>query len=68
MEYKPTDMQRRAKIERYVQETFAPHLLILRYIRQHMQPCGAVDIQTTLSIYRLIMSSLTAYNETRYAI
>ena len=66
MEYKPTDMQRRAKHERYVQETLAPHLLILRYIRQHLQPCGAVDYHTTLSLYRLVMTSLTASKETRY--
>jgi hypothetical protein len=66
MEYKPTDMQRRAKHEWYVQETLAPHLLIIRYIRQHLQPCGAVDTHTTLSIYRLLMTSLSARQETRY--
>ena len=60
MEYKPTDMQRRAKYERYVQDALSPHLLILRYIRQHLQPCGAVDTHTTMSIYRLVMSSLAA--------
>ena len=64
MEYKPTDMQRRAKHERYVQEAFAPHLLILRYIRQHLQPCGALDTHSTLLIYRLVMTSLAATKET----
>ncbi len=68
MEYKPTDMQRRAKHERYVQEALAPHLLILRYIRQHLQPCGAVDTHTTFSIYRLVMTSLAASKEARYLI
>lgn len=68
MEYKPTDMQRRAKRERYVQETLAPHLLVLRYIRQDLQPCGTVDTQTTFSIYRLVMTSLAASKETRYFI
>lgn len=58
MEYKPTDMQRRAKQERYVQEILAPHLLVLRYLRQHLQPCGAVETHTTLSIYRLVMASI----------
>jgi phosphatidylinositol 4-kinase A len=68
MEYKPTDMQRRAKHERYAQEAMAPHLLVLRYIRQHFQPCGSVDTQTTHSIYRLVMTSLAASKETRYFI
>jgi len=60
MEYKPTDMHRRAKHEKYVQETFAPHLFILRYLRQHIQQCGAVDSHTIFSIYRLTMASLNA--------
>lgn len=64
MEYKPTDMQRRAKHERSVQEALAPHLLILRYVRQHLQPCGAVNTHTTLSLYRLVMTSLAATKET----
>lgn len=63
MEYKPTDMQRRAKHERYIQEAFAPHLLILRYLRQHIQPCSAVDVDTVHSIYRLTMASLAATND-----
>jgi phosphatidylinositol 4-kinase A len=64
MEYKPTDMQRRAKHEKFVQDAFAPHLLILRYIRQHYQPCGAVDMNTAYSIYRLVLTSLNAAKET----
>jgi phosphatidylinositol 4-kinase A len=64
MEYKPTDMQRRAKHERYVQDALAPHLIILRYLRQHLQPCGAVDTHTTLSIYRLVLTSLKASKHT----
>jgi hypothetical protein len=60
MEYKPTDMQRRAKQEKHIQEAFAPHLLILRYIRQHLQGCSAVDSETFHSIYRLAMASLAA--------
>jgi hypothetical protein len=66
MEYKPTDMQRRAKHEQYVQEALTPHLLILRFIRQHFQPCGEIDNQTTLSIARLTMASLTASREARF--
>ena len=68
MEYKPTDMHRRAKYERYVQEALAPHLLILRFIRQHLQPAGASDTQTTLCIYRLAMTSLVSLKEARYYI
>ena len=64
MEYKPTDMQRRSKYEHYIQEALAPHLLIIRYLRQHLQPCGSVDNNTTLSIYRLVMTSLAASKET----
>jgi len=66
MEYKPTDMQRRAKQERYVEEFLAPHLLVLRYLRQHLQPCGAVDTHTTLSIYRLVMASIAVSKDIRY--
>jgi len=66
MEYKPTDMERRAKLERYVQGLLSPHLLILRYIRQHLQPCGAVDTHVTLSIFRLVMESLATSKETRH--
>ena len=66
MEYKPTDMQRRAKQEKYIQEAFAPHLLILRYIRQHLQPCGAVDTHTVLSVYRLATASLSTIKDIRF--
>ena len=66
MEYKPTDMQRRAKHEQYVQEILTPHLLILRYIRQHLESCGAVESDTVLSIYRLTMASLVSTKETWY--
>ena len=68
MEYKETDMKRRAKYERLAQEVLLPHLLILRYIRKHLEPSGAVEYNTTFSIYRLVMSSLTAFKETRYAV
>jgi phosphatidylinositol 4-kinase A len=57
-------MQRRAKYEQYIQEALAPHLLIIRYLRQHLQPCGAVDKNTTFLIYRLVMTSLAAGKET----
>jgi hypothetical protein len=66
MEYKPTDMQRSAKHEKFVQEALAPHLLILRYIKQHLQPCAAVDMNTVHCIYRLVLISLNAAKETRY--
>jgi hypothetical protein len=63
MEYKPTDIHLRAKHERIVRETLSPHLLILRFIRQHFQPCGDVDTQTTFSIVRMTMASLAATGE-----
>src|ERR1700737_2785344 len=65
MEYKPTDIQRRAKQERYVQEALAPHLLILRFIRQNLKPCGDLDTQTTLAITSLTMASLSASRDAR---
>jgi len=66
MEYKATDMQRRAKHEKFVQEAFAPHLLILRYLRQHFAACGAVDMNTVYCIYQLVLTSLNAAKDTRY--
>jgi hypothetical protein len=60
MEYKPTDMQRRAKYEAYVQETLTPHLLIIRYIRQHLESCSAIDNHTIRLLYRLTRASLTS--------
>ena len=66
MEYQATDMQRRAKHEKFVQEAFAPHLLILRYLRQHLAPCGALDMNTVYCIYQLVLTSLNATRDTTY--
>ena len=63
MEYKPTDMQRRAKQENYAREVFTPHLLILRYLRQHFQPCGPFDSHTILLLFRVVITGLTATKE-----
>lgn len=64
MEYKPTDMQRRAKHEAYIQETLTPHLLILRYLRQHLESCSAVDNHAVRLLYRLAISSLLFMKDT----